>query len=75
MRRRGGLLKPGGTIVEPTSGNTGVALVLVAAVMTHASIPKEEREKSGLTEGLIRLSVGIEDINDLRGDLDQALGR
>ena len=70
-----GLLKSGGTIVEPTSANTGMALALVAAIMTHASISKEERGESGLAEGLIRLSVGIEDINDLRGDLVQALGR
>ena len=44
------------------------------ASMTHASIPKEEREKSGVTDGLIRLSVGIEDIEDLKEDLQQALG-
>lgn len=43
------------------------------ATMTHASIPKEEREKIGISDSLIRLSVGIEDINDLISDLDQAL--
>ena len=43
------------------------------ASMTHASIPKEEREKSGVTDGLIRLSVGIEDAADLVDDLRQAL--
>jgi cystathionine gamma-lyase len=43
------------------------------ASMTHASIPKEEREKVGLVDSLIRLSVGIEDIEDLKNDLDQAL--
>lgn len=43
------------------------------ASMTHASIPKEEREKSGVTDGLIRLSVGIEDAADLMDDLQQAL--
>lgn len=43
------------------------------ASMTHASIPKEEREKSGVTDALIRLSVGIEDIDDLKADLDRAL--
>jgi cystathionine beta-lyase len=42
--------------------------------MTHASIPKEEREKAGVTDGLIRLSVGIEDIEDLIADLQQAIG-
>lgn len=44
------------------------------ASMTHASIPKEEREKTGVIDSLIRLSVGIEDINDLIDDLKQALG-
>jgi cystathionine beta-lyase/cystathionine gamma-synthase len=44
------------------------------ASMTHASIPKIEREKSGVVDGLIRLSVGIEDIDDLIEDLKQALG-
>tara|TARA_B100000963_G_scaffold148278_3_gene129273 strand:+ start:133327 stop:134475 length:1149 start_codon:yes stop_codon:yes gene_type:complete len=43
------------------------------ASMTHASIPKLEREKSGVTDSLIRLSVGIEDVNDLIEDLDQAI--
>lgn len=43
------------------------------ATMTHASIPKEEREKSGIVDTLIRLSVGIEDVEDLIEDLDQAL--
>lgn len=41
--------------------------------MTHASIPREERIKSGLLDSLIRLSVGIEDVDDLIGDLQQAL--
>ncbi len=43
------------------------------ATMTHASIPKEEREKSGVVDSLIRLSVGIEDVDDLIADLEQAL--
>lgn len=43
------------------------------ATMTHASIPKEDRLKVGLTDSLIRLSVGIEDVDDLIGDLDKAL--
>ncbi|MDE1976127.1 MAG: cystathionine gamma-synthase [Elusimicrobia bacterium] len=43
------------------------------ATMTHAAIPREERLKSGLADGLIRLSVGIEDAKDLIADLDQAL--
>jgi len=44
------------------------------ATMTHASIPKEVREKSGVVDSLIRLSVGIEDADDLIADLKQALG-
>jgi len=43
------------------------------ASMTHASIPKEEREKTGVKDSLIRLSVGVEDIDDLIADLEQAL--
>ena len=43
------------------------------ASMTHASIPKEEREKTGVVDSLIRLSVGIEDEQDLIEDLRQAL--
>ena len=45
------------------------------ATMTHASIPKEVREKTGVTDGLIRLSVGIEDVADLIDDLNQALNK
>lgn len=43
------------------------------ASMTHASIPREDRIANGLTDSLIRLSVGIEDVEDLKNDLDQAL--
>jgi cystathionine beta-lyase len=43
------------------------------ASMTHASIPKEEREQTGVVDSLIRLSVGVEDIEDLIADLEQAL--
>ena len=43
------------------------------ASMTHASIPKIEREKSGVVDSLIRLSVGIEDVEDLILDLDKAI--
>ena len=50
------------------------SLVTHPATMTHASIPREDRLKSGLTDTLIRLSVGIEDIEDLIGDLQQAIG-
>lgn len=44
------------------------------ASMTHASIPREERLKVGLTDSLIRLSVGVEDVTDLIADLDAAIG-
>ena len=43
------------------------------AIMTHASVPREIREAQGVTDGLVRLSVGIEDVEDLIEDLDQAL--
>ena len=45
------------------------------ASMTHAAIPKEERKKTGVVDSLIRLSVGIEDIEDLVADLGQALAK
>jgi cystathionine beta-lyase/cystathionine gamma-synthase len=50
------------------------SLVGHPASMTHASVPREMREAMGLTDGLVRLSVGIEDVEDLIADLDQALG-
>ena len=50
------------------------SLINHPASMTHASIPREERLKNGLTDGLIRLSIGIEDADDLVEDLKQALG-
>ncbi len=49
------------------------SLINHPATMTHASIPKEERERVGVTDTLLRLSVGIEDIEDLLEDLKQAL--
>ncbi len=49
------------------------SLINHPASMTHASIPKEERIKNGLSDTLIRLSVGVEDIEDLIADLEQAL--
>jgi cystathionine beta-lyase/cystathionine gamma-synthase len=51
------------------------SLVDHPASMTHASIPAETRRAAGLQDGLIRLSVGIEDEADLLGDLEQALAR
>ena len=49
------------------------SLVEVPPLMTHASIPAEERRKAGLNDGLVRLSVGIEHADDLLADVDQAL--
>jgi cystathionine gamma-lyase/cystathionine beta-lyase len=49
------------------------SLINHPATMTHASIPKEEREKAGVVDNLLRLSVGVEDIDDLMDDLKQAL--
>jgi len=51
------------------------SLVEVPASMTHASIPAEERRKGGLSDGLVRLSVGIENVQDLLEDLAQAIER
>ena len=48
-------------------------LISLPALMTHASMPREVRERVGITEGLVRLSVGIEDVEDIIADLDQAL--
>jgi cystathionine beta-lyase/cystathionine gamma-synthase len=48
-------------------------LISHPATMTHASVPLAQREKIGITEGLVRLSVGIEDLDDLKADLSQAL--
>ncbi|MGB4844215.1 MAG: cystathionine gamma-synthase [Ferruginibacter sp.] len=50
------------------------SLINHPASMTHASIPREERIKNGLSDGLIRLSVGIEDADDLIEDLNKAIG-
>jgi cystathionine gamma-lyase len=49
------------------------SLVNHPAIMTHASVPKELREAGGVTDNLVRLSVGVEDLDDLLADLDQAL--
>jgi cystathionine gamma-lyase len=49
------------------------SLINHPASMTHASVPKEERLKAGLTDSLIRLSIGVEDAEDIIDDLDQAL--
>ena len=49
------------------------SLISHPASMTHASVPREKREQLGITDGLVRVSVGIEDIEDIISDLDQAL--
>jgi cystathionine gamma-lyase len=49
------------------------SLIEHPASMTHASIPAEERQKIGLTDSLIRISVGVEELDDLQADLDSAL--
>ena len=49
------------------------SLVGHPATMTHATVPREMREAMGLTDGLVRLSVGIEETEDLIADLDQAI--
>ena len=50
------------------------SLIEHPAIMTHASVPKETREKLGITDGFVRLSVGVETVSDLIEDLEQALG-
>lgn len=49
------------------------SLISVPARMTHASIPKDRRKELGITDGLIRISVGIEDVDDLLNDMKQGL--
>jgi cystathionine beta-lyase/cystathionine gamma-synthase len=49
------------------------SLITHPATMTHAAIPREQREERGVTDGLLRLSVGIEDKEDLVADLDRAI--
>jgi len=51
------------------------SLIEHPAIMTHASVPKDQREKLGISDGLIRLSVGIESADDLIADLDEALAK
>ena len=59
------------TIAESLGGVE--SLIEHPAIMTHASVPADQREILGITDGLVRLSVGIEDVDDLISDLDQAL--
>ena len=50
-------------------------LISHPATMTHAVVPKEDRVKAGITDGLVRFSVGIEDVDDIIADLEQALAK
>ena len=59
--------------LTPTLGDVD-SLVLHPATMSHRSIPREIRLKNGITDGLVRLSVGIEDVGDIIADIDQAIG-
>lgn len=49
------------------------SLIEHPASMTHSPVPPEERLKAGITDGLVRLSVGVEDVEDIIADLEQAL--
>jgi cystathionine gamma-lyase len=51
------------------------SLIEHPAIMTHASVPPANRKRLGISDGLVRLSVGVEDVEDLRAELDVALGR
>src|SRR5699024_1495253 len=50
------------------------SLIEHPAIMTHASVPAENRARLGISDGLVRLSVGVEDVADLKDELDHALG-
>ncbi len=66
----------GATVFSLAESLGGVeSLISHPATMTHASIPIEDRLRFGVTDGLVRLSVGVEDLEDLQADLDQALAK
>ena len=58
--------------IAPSLGGVE-SLIEHPAIMTHATIPPDQRQALGISDGLIRLSVGVEDVADLIADLDQAL--
>ena len=64
----------GGMVTAESLGGTD-SLIEHPAIMTHATIPPEQRRAIGIGDSLVRLSVGIEDAGDLIADLDQALRR
>jgi methionine-gamma-lyase len=51
------------------------SLITHPVTMTHGAVPRQERINAGITDGLVRLSVGLEDVEDLIADLDAALDR
>jgi cystathionine gamma-lyase len=59
------------TLAESLGGTD--SLIEHPAIMTHASVPAEQRRAVGIGDSLVRLSIGIEDVGDLIADLDQAL--
>jgi methionine-gamma-lyase len=59
--------------VRTVSLGTCDTLLCHPASMTHYSVPKQEKEKYGITDGLIRMNVGIENVQDILADLTQAL--
>ena len=61
-------------VLAPTMGDVDT-LAMHPASMSHASVPREIRLQHGITDGLVRLSIGIETIEDILADLDQALGK
>lgn len=58
--------------MAPTLGDVDT-LVLHPATSSHINVDKTQREANGITDGLVRLSIGIEDVNDIIFDLEQAL--
>jgi methionine-gamma-lyase len=59
--------------IRTVSLGTAETILSHPASMTHFHIPKEEKEKYGITDGLIRMSVGLENVEDILNDLEQAL--
>ena len=59
--------------IAPSLGGVE-SLTSIPCVTSHAMLPRDEREKAGIRDGLIRLALGIEDADDLIADLDDALG-
>jgi cystathionine beta-lyase len=61
-------------LIKPSLSLAGIeSTILLPSVASHALMPREERLAQGITDGLLRFSVGIEDFNDLTADIDQAL--